>query len=306
MHSRAREPGHKPLGRTRTTGHAAVVVGRLPWPLACALAVASVPLALHLAAARAAGPLPGSGAAAGPTAGASGVPTPEDISPAPVSGMPTPPSTAPETPGTSPSQRDAGPATAHTPWPTRRTVRATARATGRASAHVSSPPAAAPLDLPPARPAKVSWVLRADRLVLRGARFRGVVRVRTAAGTVRALKFTVRSLDAVGLDLSAGRGRTATRLRAGPTTTSTFGGQGADGVVTLYVRRLSGTLTRLTGGPLPAHRTVTLTPDAVPHWLSHPATPARTITLVAVTVRQAAQFGGRLSVTGPQLRAAAG
>jgi hypothetical protein len=148
-------------------------------------------------------------------------------------------------------------------------------------------------------------VLHADRLVLRGARFHGTATVHTATGTVRALKFTVRSLDAVDLDLTAGRGRAALRLRARPATTSTIKGKGAGGMVTLYVRKLSGRVTGLGGSPLPAHRTVAVTPGAVPRWLSHPVTRTRTITLVSATVAQVVQFGGRLSIKGPQLRAAA-
>ncbi|MGW4906378.1 hypothetical protein [Streptomyces sp. NPDC004270] len=169
---------------------------------------------------------------------------------------------------------------------------------------------AAPADAPrlgahPPRAAKGSWVLRADRLVLRGARFHGTATVHTATGTVRALKFTVRSLDAVDLDLTAGRGRAALRLRARPATTSTLKAQGARGVVTLYVRKLSGRVTGLGGSPLPAHRTVTVAPGAVPRWLSRPVTRTRTITLVSATVTQVVQLGGRLSIKGPRLRAAA-
>ncbi|MGW7237781.1 hypothetical protein [Streptomyces sp. NPDC054804] len=171
---------------------------------------------------------------------------------------------------------------------------------------VSSAAADAPrLGPRPLRAAEGSWVLRADRLVLRGARFHGTVTVRTATGTVRALRFTVRSLDAVDLDLTAGRGRAALRLRARPATTSSFKGQGADGVVTLYVRKLSGRVTGLGGGPLPAHRGVTVTPDAVPRWLAHPVARTRTITLVSASVAQAVQIGGRLSIKGPRWRAAA-
>ncbi|MFF4896317.1 hypothetical protein [Streptomyces sp. NPDC001068] len=161
----------------------------------------------------------------------------------------------------------------------------------------------APRSGPPAAD-RGSLVLRADRLVLRGARFRGTATVRTATGTVRAVKLTVRSLDAVDLDLTAGRGRAALRLRARPATTATLKGQGAAGVVTLYVRKLSGRVTAVVGGPLPAHRAVAVTPDAVPRWLAHPAGRARTITLVSATVTQVVQRGGRLSVKGAQLKAA--
>ncbi|MEV6766020.1 hypothetical protein AB0N16_36385 [Streptomyces sp. NPDC051105] len=178
------------------------------------------------------------------------------------------------------------------------------------SLHPGGGRSGAPADAPrlgahPPRAAKDSWVLRADRLVLRGARFHGTTTVHTATGTVRALRFTVRSLDAVDLDLTAGRGRAALRLRARPATTSTIKGKGAHGVVTLYVRKLSGRVTGLGGSPLPARRTVTVTPGAVPRWLSHPVTRTRTITLVSATVAQVAQLGGRLSIKGPWLRAAA-
>lgn len=160
-----------------------------------------------------------------------------------------------------------------------------------------------PVDQPPARPANVPWVLRADRLVLHDSAFRGVVTVRTAAGSKRVLKFTARSLDFGDLDLTAGRGRAAMRLRAKPATTSTVKGKD---VVTLYTQRLSGTLVGLDGTPLPADRSVTVTPDKLPPWLSHPAVPTRTVTFENVTVSQVAQFSGDMSITGPALSAAAG
>ncbi|QIY71657.1 hypothetical protein HEP84_23330 [Streptomyces sp. RLB1-33] len=154
----------------------------------------------------------------------------------------------------------------------------------------------------PDRPANVPWVLRADRLVLHGSAFRGVVTVRAASGAQRVLKFTARSLDFGDLDLTAGRGRAAMRLRAKPATTSTV--QGKD--VTLYTQKLSGTLVGLGGEPLPADRSVTVTPDALPPWLSHPAVPTRTITFENVTVSQVAQLSGDMSIAGPTLSVAAG
>ncbi|MGV4987943.1 hypothetical protein ACVB8X_24920 [Streptomyces sp. NRAIS4] len=178
----------------------------------------------------------------------------------------------------------------------------TARATASASPALSK----APLDRPPVRPANPSWVLRTDRLVLRGAGFEGVVTVRTAAGAVRVLKFTARSVYAVGLDVTAGRGRAAMRLRAGPKTTATLKRKGGSGVVTLYVRKLSGTVTGLGGAPLPADRTVTITPGTVPSWLSHPAVPARTLSFNNATVAQIAQFGGDLTLSGAVYRATTG
>lgn len=148
----------------------------------------------------------------------------------------------------------------------------------------------------PDRPANVPWVLRADRLVLHGGAFRGVVTARTAAGSERVLKFTARSLGFDDLDLTAGRGHAAMRLRAKSATTSTVKGKD---VVTLYTQKLSGTLVGLGGDPLPAHRSVTVTPDALPAWLAHPAVPTRTITFENVTVSQVAQLSGDISIDGP-------
>ncbi|MCP3822732.1 hypothetical protein NLX86_33025 [Streptomyces sp. A3M-1-3] len=151
------------------------------------------------------------------------------------------------------------------------------------------------------RPGNVPWVLQAGKLVLHGSAFHGVVTVRTAAGPLRALKFTARSLDIGDLDLAGGRAGVMVRLRAKPATTSTIKGKG---VVTLYTRKLSGTVTGLGGAPLPADRSVTVTPDALPSWLSHTAVPTRTVTFENVTVSQVAQFGGDLSITGSVLYAA--
>ncbi|MEU1532639.1 hypothetical protein [Streptomyces fagopyri] len=163
--------------------------------------------------------------------------------------------------------------------------------------------AGAPAAHIPDRPADVPWVLRADRLVLHGSTFRGVVVVRTASGPERVLKFTARSLDFAGLDLTAGRGRTAVRVRARPATTSTFKDEG---VVTLYTRKLRGTLVGLGGASLPADRTVTVTPDALPAWLPHPVTRPRTITFENVTVSQVTRLSGDMTITGPPLGVTAG
>ncbi|MGW1889092.1 hypothetical protein ACWCP6_02375 [Streptomyces sp. NPDC002004] len=145
-----------------------------------------------------------------------------------------------------------------------------------------------------------SWTLRADRLVLHGTAFRGVVTVRTAAGSRRMLKFTARSLDIGGLDMTTDRGGSAPRLRAGPGT-ATVTAEGG-GVVTLYMRKLSGTVAGRGGAAQRAGRGVTVTPDAVPRWLTRPTAPVRTLALENVTVSRVAQFGGRLSVTAPVLR----
>ncbi|MFJ8076405.1 hypothetical protein ACIQ7Q_21275 [Streptomyces sp. NPDC096176] len=151
------------------------------------------------------------------------------------------------------------------------------------------------------RPGNVPWVMRADRLVLHGSAFHGLVTVRTAAGPQQALKFTARSMDIADLDLAASRAGVTVRLRAGSGTTSTIKGKN---VVTLYAGKLSGTVTGLGGAPLPADRSVTVTPDALPSWLSRTGAPTRTLTFENVTVSQVTQFGGELSVTGSVLSAA--
>jgi hypothetical protein len=247
------------------------MLGRVPRPVACALAAAAVPLVLRL-------------------------PTPWPTNPllTPVdTGTPTGATAQPAGPAR--TLPGVGAAPAHAARPSASTARA---ATG-ASWSFSD----APLDPTPARPTTTSWVLRADRLVLRAVGFRGVVTVRTAAGPIRALKFVARSLAAVNLDVTAGRGRAAVRLRARSRTTLT--GQGGNGVVTLYIRSLSGTVTSLGGASLPVNRTVAITPDAVPPWLAHLVTRTRTITCVDATVSPVAQFGGDLSITEPLLHAPA-
>lgn len=279
------EPGPRPLGRVPSPGP---VPRRVPRPVARALAVAAVPLALHLPAPRLSSPLPGPG---GPTAAASAPTAPTDTAPTPPSGTPVPTDTASRPASAPPAV--VGPRTA----PPRVT-----RTPASAAPTVTSAPAAPP----PTRPASATWTVRADRLVLRALTFRGVVTVRTGAGAARMLKFTARSVDALDLDVSAGRGRTALRLRTGPATTSTLKGRGGDGVVTVYLRELAGEVTALDGAPLPPDRTVTITPDAVPPWLSDTATHTRTVTFAGVTASQLTQCGGDLSLTGPRLSAGAG
>ncbi len=74
-------------------------------------------------------------------------------------------------------------------------------------------------------------------------------------------------------------------------------------MVTLYTRKLSGTL--VDWAALHSRRTaVTVTPDALPPWLSHPAVPTRTMTFENVTVSQVARLSeGDMSIAGPTLSA---
>ncbi|WP_369391539.1 hypothetical protein AB5J72_30940 [Streptomyces sp. CG1] len=286
--SSAPEPRHP-----RRTPPPHRMLGRVPRPIACALAAAVVPLTLRLPKPWPTNPLRAPGDTGTPTATVS---TPTATAPTPSGAMPTRTGTTAQPASPAPTLPGDGAAPAHAARPSA----STARAATKASRSFYD----APLDPPPTRPTTISWVLRADRLVLRAVGFRGVVTVRTAAGPIRALTFVARSVEAVNLDVTAGRGRAAVRLRARSRTTLT--GQGSDGVVPLYIRSLSGTVTALDGAPLPANRTVTITPDAVPSWLAHPATLTRTITCVDAAVSPVAQFGGNLTVTEPLLHSAAG
>ncbi|MGW0084779.1 hypothetical protein [Streptomyces sp. NPDC003393] len=276
--------------------------GRTPRPVARALALATVPLALHLPA-----PWP-SPVAPFATPGGTGTPM------AVVSGLPAPGLTPPPSPGITPAPRSTVPSPAGS-WPAISdadvaTPAPEAQASGSSTPAVTgtspSPSGAPPAEQPAVRPAEVPWTVRADRLVLRAAVFRGVVVVRTGAGAVESLKFTARSVDVVSLDMTVGRGRAVMRLRTGAGSTSTLEGRGEDNEVTLYVRSLSGTLTALGGTPLPAERTVTVTPGSVPYWLAGPPTPARSLTFVDVTVSPLAQSGAHLSLAGALIRVGAG
>ncbi|MFE9611415.1 hypothetical protein [Streptomyces sp. NPDC006012] len=297
-------PQHQPQSRPSDRPRQPVLaLGRPPRLIACALAVAVVPLALHF-------PTPGSANSFAPR-GDTGSPM------ALPSLLPRTPPTAPPEPGATPSATSTVPEPAGAPPPLpgpggQSTPTASASASASASANTprtttdpspthSPSPFPAPLERLPFRPTNTSWVLRADRLVLRSLGFHGVVTVRTAAGPVRVLKFTARSVTATALDLSTDGGRTVMRLPVGPGATSTLTGPGGNGVVTLYVRKLSGRVTALGDAPLPADRTATVTPDAVPPWLVPRATPTRMITFTDATVSPLAQFGGNLSITGPRL-----
>ncbi|WP_306185132.1 hypothetical protein [Streptomyces sp. MK5] len=288
---------HRP-DRTRPSGH---VPGRPPRPIARALALISVHLALHL-------PTPWP-SPTDPVSTPGGTATATAL----VSALPAPTPTAPPSPGITPTPVSAVPAPAGTPsaipdagvTTPAHGAQASGSSAPAATSTTPSSPGTPPLDPPPVRPADAPWVLRADRLVLRAAAFRGVVTVRSGAGTVEALKFTARSVDAVSFGMTAGKGRAVMRLGTRAGTTSTLEGHGGDNTVTLYLRVLSGTLTDLGGAPLPADRTVTVTPDSVPDWLADLASPARAITFVNVTVSPLTQSGAHLSIPGPLFQAGA-
>ncbi|MEU3600699.1 hypothetical protein ABZ714_18565 [Streptomyces sp. NPDC006798] len=126
------------------------------------------------------------------------------------------------------------------------------------------------------------WTLESTRLTLRGLDYHGIVQVRTGSGGLKpALKFTASSLDIKDLHqlTVATMGRTM-HARARPGSTSTI----RDGTVTMYTEELKGDLF----GIIP----VTFSP-ATPPPLNIPFA-----FFTDVTIRQAGQFGGTLTIPG--------
>ncbi|WP_143079087.1 hypothetical protein [Streptomyces monashensis] len=137
--------------------------------------------------------------------------------------------------------------------------------------------------------------------MLYGTRFAGVVTVRTAAGTERLLKFTVRSFEAADLDLTVRRGLATWHLKAGAGTVATAGSP-----ATLYAEKLVGTALvpgRRTAVP---HGRVVISPSSVPRWLS-PRVPAarntrrRTVVIEGAALYRIRLTGGTLTMPRPHL-----
>jgi hypothetical protein len=126
------------------------------------------------------------------------------------------------------------------------------------------------------------WMLKATRLDLHGLAYDGVVNVRTADGTVKqALKFRASGVDIKDLhQLVDGPLGVTMHITARKGSTSTIRG----GEVTMYTEKLSGNLL----GLVP----ITFTPDFPPP-LTLPE-----LFFTDVTVVQAGQFGGNLTVPG--------
>ncbi|MFB7663061.1 hypothetical protein ACFC1R_03820 [Kitasatospora sp. NPDC056138] len=147
-----------------------------------------------------------------------------------------------------------------------------------------------------------NWTLHSSTLGLYGAKFYGVVDVRTATTTKRVLKFMVDRVDIGDLDMSTLEGNGVTfHVKGAPGSTSTL----RNGEVTMYVERLSGHLSKILGLPIPIDLgEITLTPDTLPQWLydligSIPI--PLDLELKQVTAVQAGQFGGTLHIPGMQM-----
>ncbi|MFF7382928.1 hypothetical protein [Streptomyces griseoluteus] len=126
------------------------------------------------------------------------------------------------------------------------------------------------------------WYLNASSLLLKGADYQGVVQVRTASGKVKkVLKYVISDGTDIGdlhqtvKDKASGK---TYHVQAGKGTTSTIRG----GDTTMYTESISGKLF----GLIP----ITFSPDSPPP-LNIPL-----IYFTDVTVQQAAQFGGTLTI----------
>ncbi len=147
------------------------------------------------------------------------------------------------------------------------------------------PKALAAADLEPGIPAlpDYPWILKTSMLTLRGLDYHGVVNVKTASGKVKpVLKFTAdNGVDIKDLhQLVTPPGAPTSHIEASKGSTSTM----RDGTVTMYTEKLEGNLF----GLIP----VEFTPETPPP-LNVPFA-----FFTNVTVTQAGQFGGTLTVPG--------
>lgn len=132
------------------------------------------------------------------------------------------------------------------------------------------------------RVADEPWRLETTKLSLHGLGYDGIVKVRTSSGKIKnVLKFTATGLDIKDLhQLTVGPDGKTGHVKGAPGSTSTI----RDGKITMYTERLKGNLL----GLIP----VDFTPDSPPP-LTLPE-----LFFTKVTVVQAGQFGGTLSIPG--------
>ncbi|MDH6439935.1 flagellar hook-basal body complex protein FliE [Streptomyces sp. SAI-144] len=130
--------------------------------------------------------------------------------------------------------------------------------------------------------ANKAWTLKASSLLLKGADYQGVVKVRTASGqTKKVLKYVISGGTDIGdLHQTVTEQGTTYHVQAGKGTKSTITG----GKTIMYTESISGNLL----GLIP----ITFSPDSPPP-LNIPV-----IYFTNVTVQQAAQYGGTLTVPG--------
>ncbi|WP_089513077.1 antitoxin [Streptomyces sp. NBS 14/10] len=126
------------------------------------------------------------------------------------------------------------------------------------------------------------WTLKSTLLTLHGLDYKGIVEVKTYSGEVKkVLKFTASGVDIKDLhQLTFGAGGSTTHVAAREGSTSTF----SNGPITMYTEELSGNLL----GIVP----ITFSPKSPPP-INLPE-----VFFTDVTVTQAGQFGGDLTIPG--------
>lgn len=129
------------------------------------------------------------------------------------------------------------------------------------------------------------WTLKSTLLSLHGLDYQGIVKVKTYSGQVKkVLKFTAKGVDIKDLHQTVvGPAGTTTHVQAREGSTSTI----RNGTVTMYTEELSGNLL----GIIP----ITFSPKTPPP-VNIPE-----VFFTHVTVKQAGQFGGDLTVPGMHL-----
>ncbi|OPF74227.1 hydrogenase expression protein HypF [Streptomyces antioxidans] len=129
------------------------------------------------------------------------------------------------------------------------------------------------------------WTLKSTLLSLHGLDYKGIVEVKTQGGQIKkVLKFTASGVDIKDLhQLVVGPGGTTTHVQAREGSTSTI----RNGTVTMYTEELKGNLL----GLIP----ITFSPKTPPP-VNIPE-----VFFTNVTVKQAGQFGGDLTVPGMHL-----
>ncbi|MGW0642946.1 MULTISPECIES: hypothetical protein [Streptomyces] len=148
----------------------------------------------------------------------------------------------------------------------------------------ADPDALAAAELEPGIPLLPSdpWTLKSTLLTLNGLDYHGIVEVKKADGSIKkVLKFTASSIDIKDLhQLTVGPAGTTGHVKSRPGSTSTI----RNGEVTMYTEELKGNLF----GLIP----ITFSPQTPPP-LNVPFA-----FFTKVTVKQAGQFGGTLTVPG--------
>lgn len=129
------------------------------------------------------------------------------------------------------------------------------------------------------------WTLKSTLLTLHGLDYKGIVEVKTYSGKVKkVLKFTASGIEIKDLhQLTKGAGGTTTHVASRAGDTSTF----SNGPITMYTEELSGNLL----GIIP----ITFSPKSPPP-INLPE-----VFFTDVTVTQAGQFGGDLTIPGMRL-----